>query len=147
MQQLDELIASLLKTAAPQLLALRGVGPEVASTLLVAAGDNPQRLEHEASFAALCGVSPVDASSGRQHRHRLNRGGNRDANRALWVIALVRLRCDPRTREYAARRTQQGLSKPEILRCLKRYIAREIFGILRSLQPARTVAALHAKSA
>jgi transposase len=106
---------------------------EVASALLVAAGDNPERLEREASFAALCGVSPVDASSGKQHRHRLNRGGNRDANRALWVIALVRVRCDERTRNYVSRRTQEGLSKPEIIRCLKRYIAREIFKILQKL--------------
>jgi transposase len=91
------------------------------------------RLADEASFAALCGVSPVDASSGRQHRHRLNRGGNRDANRALWVIALVRMRCEPRTRAYVERRTSQGLAKPEIIRCLKRYIVREVFKILRGL--------------
>ncbi len=128
---LDEQLAVLAKSVASDLLALRGVGVEVACTLLVAAGDNPERLADEASFAALCGVSPIDASSGRQHRHRLNRGGNRDANRALWVIALVRLRRDPRTREYVARRTTQGLGKPEILRCLKRYIAREVFKILR----------------
>jgi transposase len=109
-----------------------GIGIDVAGALLVAAGDNPERLRREASFAALCGVSPVDASSGRQRRHRLNRGGNRDANRALWVIAFVRMRADPRTREYVDRRIQQGLSKPEILRCLKRYIAREVFRLLRS---------------
>jgi transposase len=100
---------------------------------MVAVGDNPERLGSEASFAALCGVSPVDASSGRQQRHRLNRGGNRDANRALWVIAFVRMRCDTRTKEYAARRTQEGLSRLEILRCLKRYIARDLFKILRPL--------------
>lgn len=129
--RLDEQLEALVKTTAPELVALRGVGVEVASTLLVAAGDNPQRLDHEASFAALCGVSPVDASSGRQHRHRLNRGGNRDANRALWVIALVRMRCDARTQEYVEKRTTEGLAKPEILRCLKRYIAREVFKILR----------------
>jgi hypothetical protein len=99
---------------------------------IVAAGDNPERLSNEASFAALCGASPVDASSGRQHRHRFNRGGNRDANRGLWVVALVRLRCDPRTRIYVERRTAQGLAKPEILRCLKRYIARDVFKILRA---------------
>lgn len=132
--QLDMELSDLVGETAPELLALRGVGTEVAGTLLVAAGDNPERLHDEASFAALCGVSPVDASSGRQHRHRLNRGGNRDANRALWVIALVRFRCDPRTRAYAERRTREGLSKPEILRCLKRYIAREVFGILRRLK-------------
>lgn len=128
---LDAHIKTLVNAAAPDLVALRGVGPDVAGTLLVAAGDNPARLTSERSFAALCGVSPVDASSGRQHRHRLNRGGNRDANRALWVIALSRLRCDERTRAYFARRTAEGLDKKEILRCLKRYIAREVFKLLR----------------
>jgi transposase len=127
---LDDQLESLVKTIAPNLVALRGVGVEVAGALLVAAGDNPERLEREASFAALCGVSPLDASSGKQHRHRLNRGGNRDANRALWVIALVRVRCDGPTRDYVERRTKEGLSKPEIIRCLKRYIAREIFKLL-----------------
>jgi transposase len=101
---LDGQLEVLVKATAPELIALRGIGVEVASALLVAAGDNPQRLHDEASFAALCGVSPVDASSGRQHRHRLNRGGNRDANRALWVVALVRMRCDHRTRGYVERR-------------------------------------------
>lgn len=132
---LDDQLESLVNATAPALVTLRGVGVEVAGALLVAAGDNPERLKHEASFAALCGVSPVDASSGKQHRHRLNRGGNRDANRALWVIALVRLRCDARTREYVARRTTEGLSKPEILRCLKRYIAREVFKIIQGSAP------------
>lgn len=75
----------------------------------------------------------MDASSGRQHRHRLNRGGNRDANRALWVIAMVRMRCDARTREYVERRTKQGMAKREVMRCLKRYIAREVFKILRAM--------------
>jgi transposase len=120
---LDTHLEALVNKTAPDLVALRGVGVDVAGALLVAAGDNPERLERETSFAALCGVSPIDASSGKQRRHRLNRGGNRDANRALWVIALVRLRSDGRTREYVERRTKQGLSKPEILRCLKRYIA------------------------
>jgi len=130
--RLDAELGTIVKKAAPNLVALHGVGVDVAGALLVAVGDNPERLSNEGSFAALCGTSPVDASSGRQHRHRLNRGGNRDANRALWVVALVRLRCDPRTREYVERRTAQGLSKPEILRCLKRYIAREVFKILRA---------------
>ncbi len=128
---LDEQLESLVQATAPELVGLRGVGVDVAGALLVAAGDNPERLERESSFAALCGVSPVDASSGKQHRHRLNRGGNRDANRALWVIALVRLRCDGRTQDYVARRTKEGLSKPEILRCLKRYIVREVFKIIQ----------------
>ena len=128
---LDKQLATLVRRTAPALVALRGVGTDVAGTLLVAAGDNPGRLHRESSFAALCGVSPLDASSGRQRRHRLNRGGNRDANRALWVIALVRMRCDPRTRAYVARRTGEGLGKSEILRCLKRYIAREVFKTLQ----------------
>ena len=98
--------------------------------MLVAAGDNPDRLRSEASFAALCGVSPLDASSGQQRRHRLNRGGNREANRALWFIAVNRLRIDSRTQTYAARRTEEGRTRKEILRCLKRYIAREIYRIL-----------------
>lgn len=132
---LDEQLEALVMARAPALVALRGVGVDVAGALLVAAGDNPERLTREASFAALCGVSPLDASSGRQHRHRLNRGGNRDANRALWVIALVRLRCDSRTRVYAERRTAEGLSKPEILRCLKRYIAREVFRVIVASVP------------
>jgi len=130
---LDKLLTQTVYNVAPELIAQVGIGTEVASALLVAVGDNPERLKSEASFAALCGVSPVDASSGRQRRHRLNRGGNRDANRALWVIAFVRMRCDARTQEYAARRTQEGLSRLEILRCLKRYIARDLFRILRSL--------------
>ena len=128
---LDAMIASYVLATAPELLERPGIGPEVASTLLVAAGDNPERMKSEASFAAMCGASPVDASSGRQRRHRLNRAGNRDANRALWVIAFTRMRCDERTINYTARRRQQGLTRREILRCLKRYIAREIFALLR----------------
>jgi transposase len=136
-EQLDEEIGSydselkrLTRESCPEMLEQTGVGPDVASCLLVAAGDNPERLKSEASFAALCGVSPLDASSGRQRRHRLNRGGNRDANRALWVVAFTRLRTDPRTKVYADRRTQEGLSRSEITRCLKRYIAREIYTLL-----------------
>jgi transposase len=94
------------------------------------AGDNPQRLRSEASFAALCGASPLPASSGKTQRHRLNRGGDRQGNTALWRIAFTRMNCDPRTRAYVARRTSEGLSKREILRCLKRYIAREVFQVL-----------------
>jgi len=126
----DEQLLRLTRLVCPELLARLGVGFEVASSLLVAAGDNPDRLHTEASFAALCGVSPLDASSGQQRRHRLNRGGNRNANRALWVVAMTRLRVDARTQAYAARRTKQGRTRPEILRCLKRYIARELYPIL-----------------
>jgi len=131
---LDKCIADLVKQVAPDFTKPCGIGNEVASALLVAAGDNPERLKNEASFAALCGVCPVDASSGRQRRHRLNRGGKRDANRALWVIAFVRMRHDERTKRYVDKRTGEGLSRMEILRCLKRYIAREIFALLRPLQ-------------
>jgi transposase len=119
--------------AGPRLLALQGVGTDVAGQLLTSAGDNPERLRSEASFAHLCGVAPIPASSGRTHRHRLNRGGDRAANNALHTIALCRLRYDPRTANYVAKRTKDGLSKKEIIRCLKRYIVREIYS---ALQPA-----------
>ena len=124
--ELDTNIARLCAQANPALLAAPGVGPDVAATLLIAAGDNPERLTNEASFAALCGATPIEASSGRTVRHRLNRGGDRHANNALWRIAMARLRHDERTKAYAARRTAQGKSRREIIRCLKRHIAREI---------------------
>ena len=109
---------------------MRGVGTDTAAALLVAVGDNPERLKSEASFARLCGVAPLAASSGKTSRHRLNRGGNRDANRALHVLALGRMSWDERTRAYVARRTAEGKSKREILRCLKRYVAREVYRVL-----------------
>jgi transposase len=137
--ELDIQLQSLVTTAAPTLLELPGVGIETAGALLVAAGDNPERLASEASFAALCGVTPVDASSGRQKRHRLNRGGNRDANRALWVVAMTRMSRDPRTRDYVMRRTAEGLTKKEIIRCLKPYIAREIYRALLAVAPETRV--------
>jgi len=128
----DADLRTLVTAAAPCLLALSGVDTEVAGQILVTAGDNPDRLRSEAAFAHLCGVAPIPASSGRTHRHRLNRGGDRGANNALYIVALGRLRYDSRTRAYAARRTIEGLSKPEIIRCLKRYVAREIFTALTS---------------
>jgi transposase len=128
--QLDNQLQDLVNAAAPTLLALAGVGVDTAGQLLVTAGDNPQRLRSEAAFAHLCGVSPIPASSGRTHRHRLNRGGDRQANHALWRIALVRMHCHPPTRAYVERRTKQGLSKLDIMRCLKRYIAREVYSHL-----------------
>jgi transposase len=129
-------LAELVKASAPPgLLDQRGVGPDVAASLMIAAGDNPDRLRSEASFAALCGASPLDASSGRQQRHRLNRGGNRDANMALWRIVFVRLRWDPSTRDYLERRTTEGKTRPEIIRCLKRYVARDIYRILTATTP------------
>jgi transposase len=134
--ELDHHLDQLVPAAAPSLVGLFGVGTDTAGALLVAAGDNPDRLRSEASFAALCGTSPLPASSGRTQRHRLNRGGNRDANNALWRIALVRMAHDPTTRAYVERRTKDGLSKREIIRCLKRYIARQVFPHLhRALNP------------
>ena len=123
---LDELLGPLVAAVAPNLVALNGVATDIAGQLLVTAGDNPDRLRSEAAFSHLCGASPIPASSGRTDRHRLNRGGDRHANEALYRIVLCRLRWDPRTRDYVDRRTKQGLTKPEIIRCLKRYIAREI---------------------
>ena len=120
----------MVPEAVPALAALRGMGTDTAASLLVAVGDNPGRLKSEGSFARLCGVAPVPASSGKTMRYRLNRGGNRDANRALHVLALGRMSWDERTREYVARRTAEGKSKREILRCLKRYVAREVYRIL-----------------
>ncbi|RZL87602.1 MAG: IS110 family transposase [Variovorax sp.] len=127
---LDKELARLTKLAAPRLLARFGVGPQTAATLLVTAGDNPTRLRNEAALAALCGASPLEASSGKVCRHRLNRGGQRQANNALWTIAMVRMRSDARTREYVLRRTRGGLSKKEIHRCLKRYIVRELYPLI-----------------
>jgi transposase len=125
--QLDAQLQELVSAVAPTLVALPGVGVDTAGQLLVTAGDNPQRLRGEAAFAHLCGTAPIPASSGRTHRHRLNRGGDRHANNALWRIALVRMRCHPPTKAYVERRTKQGLSKLDIMRCLKRYIAREVY--------------------
>src|ERR687898_456255 len=108
-----------------------GIGTDAAATLLIVAGDNPQRLRSEASSSAsLCGVAPIGASSGKVVRHRLNLGGNREANRALYMICLARMRRDRRTQEYVARRTAEGKSKREIIRCLKRYVAREVYRVL-----------------
>jgi transposase len=128
--ELDVAIARLREQTNPALIGATGVGPEVAATLLVAAGDNPERMRSEASFAALCGASPVEASSGKIIRHRLNQGGNRQANNALWRIAMVRLTCCARTQAYAQRRRSEGKTDREIMRCLKRYIAREIYRLL-----------------
>lgn len=127
---LEKEIRRLVDAVAPDLVALRGVGYETAAALLVAAGDNPERFRSEASFAHLCGVAPLQASSGKTVRHRLNRGGDRQANRALFLIVLVRMYRDERTKAYVARRSAEGLSKPEIIRCLKRYVARELFSVL-----------------
>ena len=120
----------LTRTVAPRLREQQGVGADVAATLLVSAGDNPDRLRSQASFARLCGAAPIPASSGRTDRHRLHRGGDRDANRALYVVAITRLAHCPTTRAYAQRRREQGLSTRDIIRCLKRYIARDLYRYL-----------------
>lgn len=134
---LNTRIQPVVTAICPALLELPGIGPDNAGQLLVTAGDNPQRLHSEAAFAMLCGAAPIPASSGRTTRHRLNRGGDRQANCALWRIALVRLRHDPRTRAYAARRTTEGRSKKEILRCLKRTIAREVYYVITNPNAGR----------
>jgi transposase len=131
---LDRGLAQLTAKAAPQLLARPGIGVDTAGQLLITAGDNPDRLHSEAAFAHLTGSAPIPASSGRTDRHRLNRGGDRQANRALYIIAIVRMRRDPRTQAYVAKRTAEGLKTKDILRCLKRSIAREVY---RDLNPER----------
>jgi transposase len=128
---LDELIAPLVAQINPRLTKAPCVGVEIAAQLLVTAGENPERMRNEAAFAMLCGVAPLPASSGKTRRYRLNRGGDRAANCALHMAAISRLRVDPRTRAYAARRAAEGLSKKEILRCLKRYLARELYKLLK----------------
>jgi transposase len=126
--RLEAAIAQLVtRIAAPGYLARTGTGALSASALIAAAGDNPGRIGTEAAFAALCGVSTVDCSSGKQQRHRLNRGGDRQANTALWRIAVTRIRYDPRTQDYYARRMAAGKTRKEIIRELQRYIAREAY--------------------
>ena len=139
----SEEIEALTAYACPALRQVYGVGADTAATLLVALGDNPERIGSDAAFAKLCGVSPIEASSGKTVRHRLNRGGNRDANRALHVICVVRLRRHQPTRDYLARRMGEGRTKPEIMRCIKRYIAREVYhAVLPTRQeiPTQTIA-------
>jgi len=129
---LDAQLQNLVRSAAPRTLALQGVGPEHAAQLLITAGGNPARLRSEAAFAALCAACPIPASSGKTNRHRLNPAGDRDANRALYMIILSRLRYCPTTRAYVDRRQADGLSKRESIRCLKRYVAREIYHAVRA---------------
>ena len=130
--RLDDLIVPLVTAHAPGLLALHGVGPDTAALLLIAAGDHPERLRSEAAWAHLCAAAPIPASSGKTVRHRLNPGGDRSASHALWRIVITRMSSHPPTRAYAGRRTAEGLSKTEIIRCLKRYVAREIYPRLRA---------------
>ena len=128
---LDELIVPLVTARAPGLLALHGIGPDTAALLLVAAGDHPERLRSEAAWAHLCGVAPIPASPGKITRRRLNPGGDREASHALWRIVITRMGSHPATRAYAGRRSKEGLSKKEIIRCLKRYVARQVYPRLR----------------
>jgi transposase len=123
----EAVLETLVRAQAPTLLEAPGISTGTIADMLIVLGDNPQRIRSEAAFAKLCGVCPVPASSGKTSRHRLNRGGNRRANAALYRVALVRMRHHPPTREYIERRTAEGKSPREIRRCLKRYIAREIF--------------------
>jgi transposase len=131
--RLDELIVPLVSDRAPGLLALHGIGSDTAALLLIAAGDHPARLRSEAARAHLCAAAPIPASSGKITRHRLNPGGNREANHALWRIVITRMSSHAPTRSYVERRSEEGLSKKEIIRCLKRYVAREVY---RHLRPA-----------
>ena len=135
---LDAELAPLVRLSAPNLLEVFGAGIETAGQLLTTAGDNPERMRSEAAFAHLAGVAPIPASSGRTHRHRLNRGGDRAANNALHTIVLVRMRHHAPTRAYIERRTREGLSKKEIMRCLKRFVAREVYRALITEPPAQT---------
>jgi len=144
-RQLHKHLRALVAAQAPELLRRPGIGPDSAAALLITVGDNPERLNSERSYAALCGVSPVEASSGRTQRRRLNRGGDRQANAALYRISLSRLRWDPRSQDYLHRRLAQGKTRREAIRCLKRYIAREVFTLVlhtsheqRPLAPPRT---------
>ena len=118
-------------SVAPALVSTFGVGPDTAATLLIAAGSNPDRLRSEAAFASLCGVNPIPASSGKTNRHRLNRGGDRQANAALHRIVVSRLRYELWTQAYMRRRTAEGMTKSEVIRCLKRYVAREVFSTIQ----------------
>lgn len=124
-------IKTLMDEHARPLVEMTGSSELAAAKLVIAAGGCGERLRDEAAFASLCGVAPVEASSGKVHRHRLNRGGDRQANRALFSIVLVRMRYDERTRKYVEKRTREGLSKKEIMRCLKRYVAREVYKNLK----------------
>src|SRR5439155_6162798 len=127
-KRLDQALDALVRRRAPRLLEVYGVGTHTAAILLVTAGDNPHRLKNEAAFAHLCGVAPLPATTGKTHkRFRLNPGGNRQANHALWRIVFTRMSSDERTRKYVARRLAEGRSTREVMRVLKRYVARELY--------------------
>ncbi|WP_144837155.1 IS110 family RNA-guided transposase [Kocuria rosea] len=130
-QDLTTHLRRLLEAHAPALMDVYGAGPDTVAQLLITAGDHPERLRSEAHFAALTGASPIPASSGKTNRHRLNRGGDRQANSALYHIVIVRMRYDQTTKDYVARRTAEGRTKAEIIRCLKRYLARRLYPLIR----------------
>lgn len=139
-RELDRDLKRLTAIGAPRLLNEPGIGPECAARLLIIAGDNPERLRSDGALAALCGASPVEASSGKVRRHRLNRGGDRQGNSALWTIANNRMLHHPETRTYVERRSAEGRSDREIRRCLMRHLARRIYPLLRAdLADARAV--------
>lgn len=132
----EKLLTSLTSAAAPDLAAAFAVGPDTAAEMLIAAGDNPERIRSEPAFARLCGVAPIPASSGLTTRHRLNRGGHRQANAALYRVVIVRMQHHDATKAYVARRTAEGKTKAEIIRCLKRLLARELWAAMRPLRTA-----------
>ena len=129
-KEIDKIMRTIIEDAAPALIDQGGIGVDAAGALLVAAGDNPQRLHSEAAFVRLCGAAPLEASSGMVTRHRLSRAGNREANAALYRIIINRMSNDERTRTYAKRRRAEGKSNLEIIRALKRYVAREVYPLL-----------------
>ena len=130
-RDLEVELERITRSVAPTLANTFGVGPNTATTLLIPAGSNPDRLRTEAAFASLCGVNPIPASSGKTNRHRLNRGGDRQANAALYRIVVLRLRYESRTQVYMRRRTAEGMTKRDVIRCLKRYVAREVYSVIQ----------------
>lgn len=137
--QADDQLAEILALHAPMLCDLPDVGTEVASQLLVTMGDNPERIGNEAQFAALTGTAPIPASLGKTTRHRLSHGGDGAANAAIHHVVVSRMSSDQRTKDYVARRTEEGKTKKEIMRCLKRYVSREIYNQLTNPQPAPAI--------
>jgi transposase len=126
----DRQLGDLTEQCAPTMIKAHGMAAGTAAEMLLLVGDNPERIRSEAAFAKLCGACPIPASSGKSHRHRLNRGGNRQANAALYRVVIVRMRSHQPTLDYVQRRTAEGKGKRESIRCLKRFVAREIFGYL-----------------
>lgn len=133
----ERILTDLTSSAAPELAKAFAVGPDTAAEMLIVAGDNPERVRSEAAFARLCGVAPIPASSGMTTRHRLNRGGHRQANAALYRVVIVRMQHHEPTKAYVARRTAEGKTKAEIIRCLKRLLARELWAAMRPIRDAR----------